>query len=175
VVLWCELDAGVSTPSWYKLLRLTRLYPCFPSQFLYLRYAVGLNDAVLLGQTDFAVAQLVQKAAAGPPSGYRFSGYAPSTGDSDPGDEYYVNLVRALQEMVLQSGDDGYANTTIVLFPSWPCDWDLEAKLWGPLNTTLEIVYSGGSLVSLIVTPPERAASVKWAACVPSSGASDSH
>lgn len=119
-----------------------------------------------MGQTEFAVTQLLQKAAAGPPAGYRFAGYAPSTGDSDPGDEYYVNLVRALQEMVLQSGDDGYENTTIVLFPAWPCEWDLSAKLWGPLNTTVEIDYASGQLVSLVVTPPHRLSSVRWAACV---------
>ena len=126
----------------------------------------GLNDAVLLGQTNFAITQLLQKADAGPPAGYRFSGYAPSTGDSDPGDEYYVNMVRALQEMVLQSGDDGYENTTIVLFPSWPCSWDVSAKLWGPLNTTVEIEYAAGALLSLVVTPASRLEQVRWAACV---------
>lgn len=127
----------------------------------------GLNDAVLLGQTAFAVTQLQQKAAAGPPSGYRFSGYAPSTGDSDPGDEYYVNMVRALQEMVLQSGDDGYDNTTLVLLPAWPCAWGLSAKLWGPLNTSVEISYQAGvGLVQFEVSPASRAANVRWAACV---------
>ena len=135
-------------------------------------WSYGLNDAVLLGQTDFAVTQLLQKADAGPPSGYRFPGYAPSTGDSDPGDEYYVNMVRALQEMVLQSGDDGYGNTTIVLFPAWPCGWDLDAKLRGPLNTSVEIVYAAGRLESLVVTPPSRLASVRWAACVNASASS---
>ncbi len=41
--------------------------------------------------------------------------------------------------MLLQSGDDGYDGTTIVLFPAWPCDWDVNFKLWGPLNTTVEV------------------------------------
>jgi len=68
--------------------------------------------------------------------------------------------------MLLQSGDDGFANATIVLFPAWPCDWDVDAKLWAPGNTTVELSYAGGALKSLVVTPPERAGDVKWAACV---------
>ena len=133
-------------------------------------WSYGINDAVLLGQTDMAVVGLLRKAAAIPPPGYRFPGYAPTTGDYDPGGEYYVNMNRALQEMLLQSGDDGFAGTTIVLFPAWPCSWDVSAKLWGPLNTTVEIEYAGGALISLLVTPPSRAPNVRWAACVTGTG-----
>ena len=74
---------------------------------------------------------------------------------------------RALQEMLLQSGDDGFAGTTVVLFPAWPCAWDVDFKLHGPLNTTVEVSYAGGTLVSLAVDPPSRAGAVKWAGCVP--------
>jgi hypothetical protein len=35
---------------------------------------------------------------------------------------------RALQEMLLQSGEDGL-NATIVLLPAWPCTWDVQFKL----------------------------------------------
>ena len=73
---------------------------------------------------------------------------------------------RALQEMLLQSGDDGYEATSLVLFPAWDCSWDVSAKLWGPLNTTVEIEYAGGALQSLVVTPGARLAQVRWAACV---------
>jgi hypothetical protein len=73
---------------------------------------------------------------------------------------------RALQEMLLQSGDDGFENSTIVLFPAWPCGWDVDAKLWGPGNTTVAISYANGALRSLDVQPPARAAAVKWASCV---------
>jgi len=75
---------------------------------------------------------------------------------------------RALQEMLLQSGEDGFESTTIVLFPAWPCGWDVQFKLWGPQNTTVEVDYAGGKLVSLTVDPPARAAAVKWASCVAS-------
>ena len=73
---------------------------------------------------------------------------------------------RALQEMLIQTGEDGFTSTTIVLFPAWPCDWDVSFKLWGPLNTTVEVVYANQALVSLDVVPPSRAGAVKWASCV---------
>jgi len=81
--------------------------------------------------------------------------------------DQFANMNRALQEMLLQSGDDGYANATIVLFPAWPCSWDVAFKLWGPGSTSVEVEYAAGKLVSIDVQPPERAPAVKWAACVP--------
>lgn len=75
-------------------------------------------------------------------------------------------MARAAQEMLLQSGEDGLGNATLVLLPAWPCGWDVDAKLWGPGNTSVEVVYAGGKLVSLVVDPPARAADVKWANCV---------
>ena len=68
--------------------------------------------------------------------------------------------------MLLQSGDDGFENATIVLFPAWPCAWDVDAKLWAPGNTSVTFSYQGGALRSLAVEPPARAAAVKWASCV---------
>lgn len=72
---------------------------------------------------------------------------------------------RALLEMLLQSGEDGL-DATVVLFPAWPCAWDVSFKLHAPGNTTVEVEYAGGKLVSLSVDPPARASAVKWAACV---------
>jgi len=73
---------------------------------------------------------------------------------------------RCAQEMLIQSGEDGFDDTTIVLFPAWPCAWDVSFKLWGPLATSVDVVYAGGKLVSLVVDPPARASAVKWANCV---------
>ena len=53
--------------------------------------------------------------------------------------------------MLVQSGDDSFDNTTIVLLPAWPCHWDVRFKLWAPLNTSVELVYSGGLVRSLHV------------------------
>lgn len=40
----------------------------------------------------------------------------------------HTQMNRALQEMLLQSGEDGL-NATIVLLPAWPCTWDVQFKL----------------------------------------------
>jgi hypothetical protein len=70
-----------------------------------------------------------------------------------------------LQLMLLQTGEDG-ANGTIVLLPAWPCDIDVSFKLWGPFNTSVEVVYANKSLVSIIVQPPARRSAVRFAACI---------
>ena len=77
-----------------------------------------------------------------------------------------VRFVITFHAKRAQSGDDGYTGTTIVLLPAWPCGWDVSAKLWGPLNTTVEFEYAGGVVRSLVVTPASREGSVKWSGCV---------
>jgi hypothetical protein len=62
--------------------------------------------------------------------------------------------------MLRQWGEDGAAGS-IVLLPAWPCELDVVFKLWGPLNTSVEVVYAGGQLVALNVVPPSRAGAVK--------------
>ena len=66
--------------------------------------------------------------------------------------------------MLLQNGEDD-AKGTIVLLPAWPCEVDVSFKLWGVLNTSVEVVWANGALVSLTVVPPERASSVVFAPC----------
>ena len=126
----------------------------------------GINAAALLGLADAAAAQLAERALTPPAPGYRFPAFSPQWQDYDPSADHYANFARALQEMVLQSGDDGFQNASIVLLPAWPCDWDVDAKLWAAGNTTIELSYKGGALVSLVVDPPARAAAVRGGACV---------
>ncbi len=106
------------------------------------------------------------RASTPPAQGYRFPGFSPQFQDYDPSADHFANFARALQEMLVQFGDDGFDNATIVLFPSWPCDWDVDAKLWAPGNTTVELSYKNSALLSIVVVPPERTAAIKWAACV---------
>ena len=68
--------------------------------------------------------------------------------------------------MLLQSGDDGFTDTKVVLLPAWPCAWDVHFRLVGPLNTTVEVVYKEGKVISLEVNPPSRAGAVLWGGCV---------
>ncbi|RLD88962.1 MAG: hypothetical protein DRJ29_16875 [Bacteroidetes bacterium] len=56
-----------------------------------------------------------------------------------------------LQEMLMQTiGDE------IVLFPAWPEEWDVDFKLHAPKNTTVEVSYKDGEIVSLVVSPESR-------------------
>jgi hypothetical protein len=126
----------------------------------------GVNSAALLGLTNVAAQQVLERASAGPAQGYRYPGFASHYQDFDPSSDHFANMLRAAQEMILQSGEDGFNSTTIVLFPAWPCGWDVRAKLWAPIDTVVEIDYSAGKLNSLLVTPASRASAVKWANCV---------
>jgi hypothetical protein len=60
----------------------------------------------------------------------------------------------ALQEMLLQT----YAqnNTEIRLLGAWPKEWDVNFKLYAPLNTTVEASVVGGEITSLTLTPSSR-------------------
>eukprot|EP00038_Savillea_parva_P029372 m.70674 g.70674 ORF g.70674 m.70674 type:complete len:682 (-) comp8661_c0_seq1:95-2140(-) len=127
----------------------------------------GINAQALVGNSAGAAKQLLSRAWTAPAQGYRFDGFAPHEQDFDPSADHFANMNRALLEMLLQSGDDGFANTTIVLFPSWPCEWDVNFKLWGPLNTSVEVQYAGGQLLQpIIVEPPARVSAVTFANCV---------
>ncbi len=79
--------------------------------------------------------------------------------------DHYAVMNTAIHAMLLQSGEDGAAGT-IVLLPAWPCSVDVSFKLWGVLNTSVEVVYSGGALQSLAVEPPARRGAVRFANCV---------
>jgi hypothetical protein len=56
-----------------------------------------------------------------------------------------------LQEMLMQTIGD-----KIVLFPSWPKEWDVDFKLHAPFNTVVKISYKNGNIKELIVYPPIR-------------------
>ena len=125
----------------------------------------GVMDAAYLGLADEAFAMVSDRAVQPPPAGYRYPSFAQHYQDYMPSADHYANLMTATQLMLMQSGEDGAAGT-IVLLPAWPCAQDVAFKLWGPLNTTVEVVYAGGKLVSMAVEPPSRAGAVKFANCV---------
>jgi len=53
-----------------------------------------------------------------------------------------------LQEMLLQVKGD-----SIILFPAWPKEWDVDFKLYAPNNTIVECSYKGGIIKKLVVWP----------------------
>src|SRR5690348_2165497 len=86
--------------------------------------------------------------------------------DYEPSADHLANFNSAVNWMLLQGGDDGYSNATIIVFPAWPCNWDASFKLWAPGNTLVEAEYASGVLSSFVVTPPARASDVVFANCV---------
>ena len=96
----------------------------------------------------------------------QWSPYAHTPQDYEPSADHWANHNQAIQLMLMQPADDGYAAGTTFLFPAWPCSIDVAFKLHGPLNTTIEVDYAGGALRSFNVDPPARRAAVRFAACV---------
>lgn len=131
-------------------------------------WAYAINAHALIGNVQLASKMLLERVYTPPAPGYRFPGFAPHEQDFDPSADHFANMNRALQDMLIQSGDDGFDNTTVVLLPTWPCQWDVSFKLWGPLQTSVQLEYADGHVQSLIVDPPERKSAVKFANCVSS-------
>ena len=66
--------------------------------------------------------------------------------------------------MLLQPCDDAAAS--VLVFPAWPCSWDVSFKLAAVRNTSIEVEYAGGKLLSFVVTPAHRRTAVSFANCV---------
>ncbi|MFC1738274.1 DUF5703 domain-containing protein, partial [Planctomycetota bacterium] len=138
----CELYAvfpyriyGVGKPD-LEMAQLTLLNP-FEGHFS--------NGAYMpyLGLVEQARDYIVSRASRGQQSTgnsfrYDLGGAAPSS-------------MTLFQAMLMQYVDD-----KIILFPSWPKEWDVDFKLHAPYNTTIEGIYRNGKLEHLKVTPESR-------------------
>jgi alpha-L-fucosidase 2 len=109
----------------------------------------------LLGLTEQAKSNLIQRASAKCHSDSRFPAFWNNFNDWSPDIDHGGVLQLALQYMLMQT--DG---RFIILLPTWPKEWDVHFKLLAPFNTTVEVVYRAGRIESLVVTPPERAMEV---------------
>ena len=67
------------------------------------------------------------------------------------------NAMIALQRMLVQS--DG---RRIIMFPTWPSDWDAQFKVSLPYNTTVEGILVNGQITKFVVQPSSRALDVDW-------------
>merc|ERR1719410_2859351 len=97
------------------------------------------------------------RAQTSPAVGYRFPGFAPHEQDYEPSEDHFANMNTALQLMLLSPGDDGMASGGALLFPAWPCEWDVDFKLSAPRNTVVSGRFVGGKLVQFTVDPTECA------------------
>ena len=121
----------------------------------------GIIDAAMLNQTEDAKSQVVSRA--GVTSMFRFRGFAGHMQDYEPSLDHFSFMRTGMHYMLLQPVDD--AKQRILLFPTWPIEWDIDFKLHAPLSTTIEAACINGTLTKFIVTPKSREADVTIVNC----------
>ena len=125
----------------------------------------GVLNAALLGRAKKASSDTLARALTPPAKGYRFPAFAPHEQDYEPSEDHLANMNTALQLMLLSSADDGLDNGGALLFPAWPCSWNVDFKLQAPRNTTVSGKLVGGKLLELSVFPPERRVELEVLPC----------
>lgn len=155
-----------------------QLYPVFPwryysmaseqsievarNTYLYDDHAVAMRSskgwkqdaiwAAMLGQMEDAVRLVKEKLGNGP---HRFPAFWGPGFDWTPDLNWGGSGAIALQQMLIQCDGE-----RIVLFPTWPKEWNVRFKLHAPHRTTLEGELRDGKLSWMRVTPKERARDV---------------
>lgn len=107
-----------------------------------------------LGQNDQAHRLLVERARTKHALS-RFPVFWGPNYDWVPDQDHGSVLTCALQQMVMQCEGD-----KIYLLPAFPKEWDVDFRLHAPKNTVVSGKTVRGKIVSLTVTPPERAKDV---------------
>lgn len=107
-------------------------------------------QAAYLGLTETAVEYTVQNFSKWH-EGSRFPAFWGPNFDWIPDQDHGCVAMIALQRMLMQA-----EGKTILLFPAWPKEWNVEFKLQAPFNTIVEGVYHNGKLERLKVTPEAR-------------------
>ena len=156
-----------------------QLYPVFPwryysmastadievarNTYLYDEHAVAMRSskgwkqdaiwAAMLGQQEDAVRLVKEKLGNGP---HRFPAFWGPGFDWTPDHNWGGSGAIALQQMLMQCDGD-----RIVLFPTWPKEWDVRFKLHAPHRTTVEGELRDGKVVWMRVSPKERARDVE--------------
>ena len=81
----------------------------------------------------------------------RFPAFWGPNYDWIPDQDHGSNIMIALQAMLMQTDGD-----TIMLFPAWPKEWDVQFKIHAPKNTILEGKFENGKIEALEITPVAR-------------------
>jgi len=108
------------------------------------------TQAAYLGLTDEVREMLVARAAQHHEDS-RFPAFWGPNFDWIPDQDHGGNLLKALQVMTIQHQGD-----SILLFPSWPKEWNVSFKLCAPKNTVVEGRLENGEVKDLKVFPKER-------------------
>ncbi len=104
--------------------------------------------AARLGLTDEAAKITTEKLK---DSGRRFPAFWGPGFDWVPDHNWGGSGAIGLQEMLLQTNGD-----SILLFPTWPKDWDVRFKLYAPKQTVIEAELINGEYKILSVEPKTR-------------------
>ena len=127
----------------------------------------GLINAALLGRASRAASKVLERSKTKPAIGYRFPAFMDHMQDYQPSEDHLANLNTALQFMLLSPADDGLEAGGVLLFPAWPCSWDVDFRLAAPRKTYVSGALVNGTLVRLDVDPPERKGAVTVLPCQP--------
>jgi hypothetical protein len=125
--------------------RGTRFSTCWSQDAIQMAY-LGLADSLRVD---------LKKRANSLDEVTRFPAFWAAAGDWKPDEDNGGNLMNAFHTMIVHA-ECKENDKTIILFPSWPADWDVKFKLHAPLNTTIEGELKGGKLIELNVTPKSR-------------------
>jgi hypothetical protein len=106
--------------------------------------------AALIGESEQA-AKMVTDNFNTKHEGSRFPAFWGPNYDWVP-DQCHGNVnMRALQNMLIQS-----VNDSILLFPAWKPEWNVQFKVWAPGNTSVEGALKNGIITGLKVVPEHR-------------------
>lgn len=111
--------------------------------------------AAMLGRTAEARSEVIRRFKT-KNSGSRFPAFWGPNYDWIPDQDHgAVNMI-ALQKMILQEDGD-----RILLFPSWPADWDLKFRFHAKGATLVEGELKDGEIIEFNINPPERRGDVE--------------
>eukprot|EP00697_Spironema_sp_BW2_P014099 gnl/Spiro4/4448_TR2213_c0_g1_i1.p1 gnl/Spiro4/4448_TR2213_c0_g1~~gnl/Spiro4/4448_TR2213_c0_g1_i1.p1 ORF type:complete len:781 (-),score=206.42 gnl/Spiro4/4448_TR2213_c0_g1_i1:99-2441(-) len=133
-----------------------RRFPCNDG------WCQDIMDAALLGIGSDLKSLAEDRATSQPLEGYRFPAFQPAMQDYAPNADHLSNLVTAVQGALLQHDDSG---EQLVLFPAWPCAWDIDFLLQAPNRTTVSGRLVGGRVEALSTQPAEALRRVRVLPC----------
>jgi hypothetical protein len=169
------LSAAASFDPSYQNCETPELYPVFPFRLFGLGqdgleiareawrrrkdkidhgWAQDGQFAALLGLTEEARRILIAKVGNENPA-HRFPAMWGPNFDWLPDQDHGSNLMNTLQLMLMQCNGE-----KILVLPAWPAEWDVSFRLHAPGNTVVDVVYRGGRIEKLEVTPASRRADV---------------
>ena len=138
-------------------LEIARNTYFYDSDALKFRSHIGWKQdnifAACLGLTDEAKRLNTLKLSDGP---YRFPAFWGPGFDWSPDHNWGGSGMIGLQEMLLQTTDDG----KILLFPAWPRELNVHFKLHAPQNTNVEAELKDGKVRLINVMPESRKSAI---------------